>query len=103
MAKSNKTIDEIREELKSTDQQLVLLEEGLKRMEHFIQNFEKMQSISNNILKYYHSDWDKDVTTFHNETELEHFESSNQDSIWNTTQEFYRLKIELLKKITQSL
>lgn len=103
MDPSRRTLDEIRSKFVETDQKLITLEQDLKRFGQFIEEFEKMDKLSKEIEQYYHTDWDDDVRRFHQETQSEHFETANQDSIWNATQDLYRLKIELLKKITNSL
>lgn len=103
MEDSGKTIDEIRLKFKEVDELLDEFEIGLKKIEQFSDSLNRIDEIRQEILQYYHGDWDADVIKFHNETHFEHFKCSNQDSIWNITQDFYKLKIELLKKIANSL
>lgn len=103
MKSSEKTIEEIRLKFQEMDGLLHRLEAGLSEIEQFSKSFDIIDQIDKEIQRYYRSDWDSDVTKFHEHTDREHYNCSNQDSIWNATQELYDKKIKLLKKIMTSI
>ena len=90
--------DALLEKFATMDRHLHAAKEDLKTMKAFIKTFEDAKQ-NLNLLQdaYMKGDWMNDRETLFEKFPNEVFESAGEDAVWDTLQEFYYLKIKLMK------
>ncbi|MBS9766498.1 MAG: DUF4298 domain-containing protein [Flavobacteriaceae bacterium] len=89
------------ERLQKIEELLEQTEKDNKKLEEFLKVFKKIVKNQKKLDDYYTNDYleDFDNPDFKNAP----YRILDEDSIWNSLTDFYSLRIELLKKITESL
>lgn len=104
MAKTKRSAKQLDRTFKEMDKCLLQAESDLKIFQDFIKLYKKMNDNMKVLEKYYHSDWMKDVEALEKQkSDNENYYCTNQDSIWNTSQDFYIEKIKLMKLFINSI
>lgn len=103
--KSNKKdIESICKKFAEADKMLAQANKDLKYLNDFTRRFEKLTENIETLVTFYTSDdWLDGRNELFDKLPDEVYHSAGEDSIWDAIQEFYCVRIKILKQITDTL
>lgn len=101
--KTQKTTSELEAHFAEMDKRIHQAEDDLGYIREFATRITTINENIGQLSDYYQSDWMNDVDSYIEKNGEKIFLTTNQDSIWNVTQDYYLEKIQILKSLVNSL